>query len=39
MSKKEKQIYRRGITDTILVITEFSFFSYMLIQVFMKICY
>lgn len=39
MSKKEKQIYTKGVTDTILVITEFSFFSYMLTQVLIKICY
>lgn len=41
MSKKqiEARAYRRGITDTLLVITEFSFFSYMLIQALMKICY
>lgn len=37
--KQEKQAYRRGIADTILIITEFSFFSYMIIQVLIKICY
>lgn len=36
--RQEKQAYKKGIVDTLLVITEFSFFSYMIIQVFVKIC-
>lgn len=40
MSKKqiETRAYRKGIVDTLLVITEFSFFSYMIIQILIKIC-
>lgn len=38
MTKKEKQAYRRGIADTLLSIATLGFYSFMAMQVLIKIC-
>ncbi len=39
MSKKEKQIYTKGIIDTLFSIVTLSFYSYIAMQMFMRVCY
>lgn len=39
MSKKERQIYRRGIADTLLSIATLGFYSFIAMQVLIKICW
>ncbi len=39
MTKKERQAYKRGITDALLSIVTLSFYSYIAMQMFMRVCY
>lgn len=39
MSKKEKQIYRKGIVDTLFSIATLGFYTFFAIQVLIKICW